>query len=121
MTKFNTEQIFKFIEKPFLKTNIPQICVGDTVKIRIKNIENNKERIQHYEGIVLKKKNSSVNKTITVKKIVQGVSIEKKFLLHSPKIESIVVLKSAKIRRSKLYYLRHVKGKAGRLKQKFKN
>jgi len=121
MIKLNTEQILKTVEKPFLKTNIPKICVGDTLKISVKNLEGNKERIQHYEGIVLKKKHSSINETITVKKTVHGINIEKIFLIHSPKIESIVVLKSAKVRRSKLYYLRNVKGKANRLKQKFKN
>lgn len=120
MTKFNPEQIFKIVEKPFLKKNIPKICVGDTVKISIKSVEGNKERIQYYEGIILSKKNSFINTTITVKKIVQGINVEKIFLLNSPKIKSIIILKSAKIRRSKLYYLRNLKGKASRLKQKFK-
>jgi len=85
----------------------------------VKIIEGNKERVQFYEGTLIAKKNSSINTTITVRKIFQGIGIERIFLLHSPKVDSITVLRSAKVRRSKLYYLRNLKGKASRLRQLF--
>ena len=98
----------------------PNCYIGDNVKIGVKIIEGKKERIQFYEGTIIAKKNSSINTTITVRKILQGIGIERVFLLHSPKVDSITVLNSAKVRRSKLYYLRKLKGKASRLKQTFK-
>jgi large subunit ribosomal protein L19 len=82
--------------------------------------EGKKERVQFYEGTVISRKNSSINTTITVRKILQGIGIERIFLIHSPKIDSITVVRSSKVRRSKLYYLRNLKGKASRLKQTFK-
>ena len=90
------------------------------IKIGVKIIEGNKERVQFYEGTVIAKKNSSVNTTLTVRKVLQGIGVERIFLVHSPKVDSITVLRSSKVRRSKLYYLRNLKGKAGRLKQQFK-
>ena len=83
-------------------------------------MEGNKERVQFYEGTIIAKKNSSVNTTITVRKVLQGIGIERIFLIHSPRIDSIHVLRSSKVRRSKLYYLRNLQGKATRLKQTFK-
>ena len=85
----------------------------------MKIIEGNKERIQSYEGTIIAKKNSSINTTITVRKIFQGIGIERIFLVHSPKVDSITVIRSSKVRRSKLYYLRNLKGKASRLRQLF--
>jgi len=85
----------------------------------VKIIEGNKERVQFYEGTLIAKKNSSINTTITVRKIFQGIGIERIFLLHSPKVDTITVIRSAKVRRSKLYYLRNLKGKASRLRQLF--
>ena len=120
MRKLNTLKTIKAIENSFLKQDLPFLRIGDNVKIGVKIIEGSKERVQFYEGTVLAKKNSSINTTITVRKILQGIGIERVFLLHSPKIDSITVLNSAKVRRSKLYYLRKLKGKASRLKQTFK-
>ena len=120
MFKLNKDEVIKNVQEKFLKENIPNIKIGDNVKIGVKIIEGNKERVQFYEGIVLAKKNSSINTTITVRKVLQGVGIERIFLIHSPKIDSIEILRSSKIRRSKLYYLRNLKGKASRLKQSFK-
>jgi len=120
MFKLNAQKNINNLENNFLKKNIPILKIGDSVKIGIKIIEGNKERTQFYEGTVIAKKNSSINTTITVRKILQGVGIEKVFLIHSPKVESINVLRSSKVRRSKLYYLRNLKGKASRLKQTFK-
>jgi large subunit ribosomal protein L19 len=120
MLKLNTQKTIKDIENQFLKTNLPTLRIGDNVKIGVKIIEGNKERVQFYEGTIIAQKNSSLNTTITVRKILQGIGIERIFLIHSPKIDSINVLRSSKVRRAKLYYLRDLKGKASRLKQTFK-
>lgn len=120
MIKLNAQKIISSVEKKFLKKNLPLIRIGDTIKIGVKIIEGNKERVQFYEGTVLAKKNSSIRTTITVRKILQGIGIERVFLVHSPKIDSIQLLRSSKVRRSKLYYLRNLKGKASRLKQTFR-
>jgi large subunit ribosomal protein L19 len=120
MVNLNTQKIIRNVEESFLKKELPSLRIGDNVKIGVKIIEGNKERIQFYEGTILAQKNSSINTTITVRKILQGIGIERIFLIHSPKINSITVLRSSKVRRSKLYYLRDLKGKAGRLKQTFK-
>ena len=120
MLKFNPQEIIKNVESDFIKTDLPLLRIGDSVRIGVKIVEGNKERVQFYEGTIIAKKNTSVNTTITVRKVLQGVGIERVFLIHSPKIDSIQVLSSAKVRRSKLYYLRNLRGKASRLKQSFK-
>ena len=120
MLKLNTQKTIKEIENQFLKKDLPLLRIGDNVKIGVKIIEGNKERVQFYEGTIIAKKNSSINTTITVRKILQGIGIERIFLIHSPKIDSITVLRSSKVRRAKLYYLRNLRGKASRLKQTFK-
>jgi len=120
MAKLNIQQTISLVEKDFLKDNLPVLRIGDNIKVGVKIIEGNKERIQFYEGTLIAKKNSSINTTITVRKTLQGIGIERIFLIHSPKIDSITVLRSSKVRRSKLYYLRNLKGKASRLKQTFK-
>ena len=120
MAKLNIQQTVNRIEANFLKKEVPFVQIGDNVKVGVKIIEGDKERVQFYEGTIIAKKNSSINTTITVRKILQGIGIERIFLIHSPKIDSILVLRSSKIRRSKLYYLRKLRGKAGRLKQTFK-
>lgn len=119
MLKSNYPKIIANVEKKFLKQDYPKIKIGDNINVGIKIIEGNKERIQFYEGVVIAKKNTSTNTTLTVRKILDGIGIERIFLLHSPKVDSIRILRSAKIRRSKLYYLRKLKGKASRLKQRF--
>nr|YP_009497706.1 ribosomal protein L19 [Acanthoceras zachariasii]AWT40419.1 ribosomal protein L19 [Acanthoceras zachariasii] len=119
MVKLNNQQTIDNLNNNFLKTNLPDIQIGDNLKIGVKIVEGNKERIQFYEGTVIAKKNSSVNTTITVRKVLQGIGVERIFLIHSPRVDSIKVLNSAKVRRSKLYYLRNLKGKASRLKQAF--
>ena len=119
MFKLNSQKTINDLEKIFVKKDLPIISIGDNVKIGVKIIEGNKERIQFYEGTVIAKKNSSINTTITVRKILQGIGVERIFLVHSPKVDSINILRSSKVRRSKLYYLRNLKGKATRLKQVF--
>jgi large subunit ribosomal protein L19 len=120
MPKLHIQETIHNIEARFLKGDIPFLRIGDNVKVGVKIIEGEKERVQFYEGTVIAKKNSSINTTITVRKTFQGIGIERIFLIHSPKIDSIQVLRSSKVRRSKLYYLRNLKGKASRLKQTFK-
>ena len=119
MAKLNIQQTILKVEKEFLKQDLPLLKIGDNIKVGVKIIEGNKERVQFYEGTIIAKKNSSINTTITVRKTLQGIGIERIFLIHSPKVDSITVLRSSKVRRSKLYYLRDLKGKASRLKQTF--
>lgn len=119
MKKLNLQTPILNLENQFLKKDLPILKIGDNVKVGVKIIEGDKERVQFYEGTVIAKKNTSINTTLTVRKVVQGIGIERIFLLHSPKIDSINVLRSAKVRRSKLYYLRKLKGKASRLRQSF--
>lgn len=119
MSKLNIYETISNVEKNFLKAELPSLKIGDNIKIGVKIIEGNKERVQFYEGTIIAKKNSSINTTITVRKTLQGIGVERIFLIHSPKIDSITVLRSSKVRRAKLYYLRNLKGKASRLKQTF--
>jgi large subunit ribosomal protein L19 len=119
MEKLNFQTPVSNLENQFLKKDLPILKIGDNVKVGVKIIEGNKERVQFYEGTIIAKKNSSINKTITVRKVFQGIGIERIFLLHSPKVDSITVIRSSKVRRSKLYYLRNLKGKASRLRQLF--
>jgi large subunit ribosomal protein L19 len=119
MSKLNIQQTINNVEKDFLKNNLPVFKIGDNVKIGVKIIEGSKERVQFYEGTIIARKNSSINTTITVRKTLQGIGVERIFLIHSPKLDSITILRSSKVRRSKLYYLRNLKGKASRLKQAF--
>ena len=120
MMKLNTQQTIQNIESSFLKQDLPFLRIGDNVKVGVQVIEGDKKRVQFYEGTILAKKNSSINTTITVRKILQGIGIERIFLIHSPKVDSIKILRSSEVKRSKLYYLRNLKGKASRLKQTFK-
>lgn len=115
----NAEQIIRSVEAEFLKSDLPVIHVGDTVKVGVRIREGNKERIQPYEGTVIAMQNGGINQTITVRRIFQGVGVERVFLVHSPRVASIKVLRRGKARRAKLYYLRERVGKATRLKQRF--
>ena len=119
MVKLNNHQTIDNLHNSYLKNDLPNIRIGDNVKIGVKIVEGNKERVQFYEGTVIAKKNSSINTTITVRKVLQGIGIERIFLIHSPKVASIEIIRHAKVRRSKLYYLRNLRGKASRLKQRF--
>jgi large subunit ribosomal protein L19 len=112
-------EIIRSIEAEQLKTNLPIIHVGDTVKVGVKIQEGNKERVQPYEGVVIAKRSGGINATITVRRIFQGVGVERVFLLHSPRVDSIKIVRRGKVRRAKLYYLRDRVGKATRVKQRF--
>ncbi|MEA5553562.1 50S ribosomal protein L19 [Anabaena cylindrica UHCC 0172] len=115
----NAQEIIRSIEAEQLKSDIPIIYVGDTVRVGVKIKEGEKYRIQPYEGVVIGKRNGGINETITVRKVFQGVGVERVFLLHSPRIENIKVLRRGRVRRAKLYYLRDRVGKATRIKQRF--
>ena len=106
------------LEKSYLKSDMPEVNPGDTVKVFVRIIEGNKERTQAFEGTIIKKHGAGINKTITVRKVFQGVGVERVFLLNSPRIEKINVLRRGDVRRSKLYYLRERSGKATRIKEK---
>lgn len=109
--------IIKQIEAEQLKSDIPQFNVGDTVRVYAKVVEGSKERIQMFEGIVIKRQNGGVRETFTVRRIASGVGVEKTWPLHSPRIERIEVVKKGVVRRAKLYYLRDRVGKAAKVKE----
>jgi large subunit ribosomal protein L19 len=113
------EEIIRAIEAEQLKSDLPIIHVGDTIKVGVKIVEGGKERIQPYEGVVIAKRNGGINETITVRKIFQGIGVERVFLLHSPRIASLKIIRRGKVRRAKLYYLRDRVGKATRVQQRF--
>ena len=106
-------------EKSQLKKELPEIYVGDTVKVGVKITEGNKERVQPYEGVVIAKRHGGLNKTITVRRIFQGIGVERIFMLHSPQVASLKVERRGEVRRAKLFYLRDRVGKATRVKQRF--
>nr|QCI04845.1 ribosomal protein L19 [Bornetia secundiflora] len=108
------------VENKFKKSDLPEIEVGDSIKIKLIIQEGTKERIQIIEGVVISKKNTQLNKAITIRKIIHNIGVERIYLLHSTRILNIEILKKAKVRKAKLYYLRYRSGKATRLKQKFK-
>ena len=109
--------IIKSIEHEQLKNTIPDLKVGNTVRVHVKIKEGNKERIQVFEGIIIKKQGGGVNSTFTVRKISYGVGVEKTFLIHSPLVEKVEVVRVGKARRAKLYYLRERTGKASKTKE----
>ena len=102
-----------------LKKELPEIYVGDTVKVGVKITEGNKERVQPYEGVVIAKRQGGLNQTITVRRIFQGMGVERVFMIHSPQVASLKVERRGKGRRAKLFYLRDRVGKATRVKQRF--
>ncbi|MEQ9238233.1 50S ribosomal protein L19 [Coleofasciculus sp. E2-BRE-01] len=115
----NAQEVIRSIEAEQLKSDLPTVHVGDTVRVGVRIREGNKERVQPYEGTVIAMRNGGINKTITVRRIFQGVGVERVFLLHSPRIASIKIVRRGKVRRAKLFYLRERVGKATRVKQRF--
>ena len=110
--------IIKSIEHEQLKNKVPELKIGNTVRVHVKIKEGNKERIQVFEGVIIKKQGGGVNATFTVRKISYGVGVEKTFLVHSPLVEKVEVVRVGKARRAKLYYLRDRVGKAAKTKEK---
>ncbi|HEY9856578.1 MAG TPA: 50S ribosomal protein L19 [Stenomitos sp.] len=120
-TRLIARDVINQIEKAQLKESVPAINPGDTVKVYAKIVEGGKERIQAYEGVVIKRRGSGLNETMTVRRIFQGVGVERTFLMHSPRIDRVEVLRRGDVRRAKLYYLRGLQGKAARIKEKARN
>ena len=102
-----------------LGNDIPDFKAGDTVRVGVRISEGNKERVQPYEGVVIAKRHGSLNQTITVRRIFQGIGVERVFMLHSPQVASVKIERRGKVRRAKLFYLRERVGKATRVKQRF--
>ena len=118
-TILSSSNLIKDFEREQLKKQLPEIYVGDTVKVGVKITEGNKERVQPYEGVVIAKRHGGLNQTITVRRIFQGIGVERVFMLHSPQVASLKVERRGKVRRAKLFYLRDRVGKATRVKQRF--
>ena len=110
--------IIETLEQEGMKKDLPEIAIGDLVKVNVKVIEGTKERIQAYQGTVIAKKNGGIRETIVVRKVAFGVGVERTFPLHSPKVASIEVIRHGKVRRAKLYYLRERTGKSAKLKER---
>ena len=110
--------ILNAIEKPQLKQGIPAFRVGDTIKVHAKVVEGDKERIQIFEGVVIGRQGTGSRELVRVRKLSYGVGVERLFPVHSPMIDKIEIAKEGKIRRAKLYYLRELRGKAARIKEK---
>jgi large subunit ribosomal protein L19 len=113
-----SQQILELVEKSSLKTEVPQFAVGDTVDVHTRILEGDKERIQIFSGVVIARSGSGSRAMFTVRRIVQGEGVERKFPLHSPKIAKVEVKRSGIVRRAKLYFLRDRVGKAVRLRQR---
>jgi len=106
----------ELVEREQLRTDLPDFRVGDTVKVHVKIVEGDKERVQPFEGVVIRRKAGGIRSTFTVRKISYGIGVERIFPLHSPRIEHIDVVTRGKVRRAKLFYLRGLKGKAARIR-----
>ncbi len=113
----NAEAIIRSIEAEQMKSDLPTIHVGDQVRVGVRIQEGGKERTQPYEGVVIAMGSAGITKTITVRKVFQSIGVERVFLLHSPRVESVKVIRRGKVRRAKLYYLRNRVGKATRIKE----
>lgn len=108
----------KMISQPSMKAELPQVNVGDTVKVHVKIKEGDKERIQLFEGTVIAKKHGGINETFTVRRVAHGCGIERVFPIHSPNVVKVETVRYGKVRRGKLYYLRDRVGKAAKVKEK---
>lgn len=110
--------IIRTIEQEQFKTDLPDFRVGDTVKVNVKVVEGSRERIQAFEGTVIKIQGSGIRETFTVRRVSYGVAVERTFPVHSRRVESIQIIRRGKVRRAKLYYLRNRVGKAARIKSR---
>ncbi|GAA0349878.1 50S ribosomal protein L19 [Bacillus horti] len=109
--------IIREIEKEQLKSDIPAFRPGDTLRVHVKVIEGTRERIQLFEGVVIRRRGTGISETFVVRKISNGVGVERTFPLHSPKLDKIELVRSGRVRRAKIYYLRQLRGKAARIKE----
>ena len=116
---YSPSELISAFEEAQQKKDLPDVYVGDTVRVGVRISEGNKERVQPYEGVVIAKRHGGIHQTITVRRIFQGIGVERIFLVHSPQVASIKVERRGKVRRAKLFYLRERVGKATRVKQRF--
>lgn len=110
--------LLQSLEREQMKTDIPDFRPGDTVRVHVKVIEGNRERIQVFEGVVIRRRGGGLSETFTVRRVSYGVGVERTFPLHSPRIERIEVVRRGKVRRARLYYLRQLRGKAARIQDR---
>ncbi|MBW2466201.1 MAG: 50S ribosomal protein L19 [Deltaproteobacteria bacterium] len=113
-----SSNIIERIDREQMRYDMPDFRPGDSVKVHIRIIEGNKERVQVFEGVVIRRRRGNMGATFTVRKISHGVGVEKTFALHSPRLEKVEIVSRGKVRRSRLYYLRGLRGKAARIKAK---
>lgn len=111
-------EIIRSLEAQQLRNDIPSFHVGDTIRVQVKVVEGSRERLQAFEGTVIARRNGSIRETFTVRRTSYGVGVERTFPLHSPRIDSISIVRQGKVRRAKLYYLRDRSGKAAKVKEK---
>jgi large subunit ribosomal protein L19 len=111
-------ELINQLEKEYLKEQVPDFSPGDTVRVHFKVVEGTRERIQIFEGVVIKRRGSGLGESFTVRRISYGVGVERVFPLHSPKIEKVEVIRRGLVRRAKLYYVRKLRGKAARIKER---
>ncbi|WP_020008669.1 50S ribosomal protein L19 [Salinicoccus albus] len=112
-----SQQLIHELTKDQLKTDLPNFRPGDTVKVHVRIVEGSRERIQVFEGVVIKRRGGGISETFTVRKVSYGVGVERTFPVHTPKIEKLEVTRRGRVRRAKLYYLRNLRGKAARIKE----
>ncbi len=114
-----SDQIFMELARRQMRQDIPDFRVGDTVRVGVKVVEGNRERVQEFEGVVIRRRSGGINENFTVRRIAShGIGVERTFLLHAPRLDSIKVIRRGKVRRAKLYYLRGRSGKAARIKER---
>lgn len=110
--------VIEKIDLEQMRFDMPDFRPGDTVKVHIRIVEGSKERVQIYQGVVIRRKRGNMNASFTVRKISHGVGVEKTFALHSPRIEKVEIVTQGRVRRSRLYYLRNLRGKAARIRER---
>lgn len=110
-------EIIRSIEKAQLRTDLPTFGIGDTVRVFVKVVEGSRERLQAFEGVVIAMRNGGVRETFTVRRVSYGIGVERTFPMHSPRVDRVEIIRSGKVRRAKLYYLRNLQGKAAKLKE----
>jgi large subunit ribosomal protein L19 len=110
--------LIRLLEQEQLRQDLPDFRPGDTVRVHVRIREGNRERVQPFEGIVIARRSGGINETMTVRRVSYGIGVERTFFIHSPRIEKIEVVRRGKVRRAKLYYLRNLRGKAARIKER---
>lgn len=113
----SNHKLIEAVTKSQLRTDLPSFRPGDTLRVHVRIVEGSRERIQVFEGVVIKRRGGGISETFTVRKISSGVGVERTFPLHTPKIEKIELKRRGKVRRAKLYYLRSLRGKAARIQE----